>query len=54
LTFESHEKCPSLIEIAGCPGSIGGFGTTTVSSVKISSSKRCRETFAATTWDSKE
>ena len=49
MTFESHEKYPSLIEIAGSPGSRGGFGCRTLSLANNSSSKRCNDTLAFTT-----
>jgi hypothetical protein len=40
LTLESQEKYPFLIEIAGSPGSRGGFGRRILSSAKSSSSRR--------------
>ena len=51
-TFESQEKHPFLIEIAGCPGSIGGFGKRTLSSVDNTSSKRFKDTLAFTIYKS--
>lgn len=49
LTLESQEKFPSLIDIAGFPGSRGGFETKILSSARNSSSRRCIDTFAVTT-----
>ena len=49
-TFESQEKYPSLIEMAGSPGSRVGFGARTLSSVKNSCSRRCIDTCAVTTY----
>lgn len=49
LTFGSHEKCPFFIDMAGSPGTIGGFCFKSRSSAEKSSSKRCNETFAFAT-----
>jgi hypothetical protein len=46
--FESHEKYPFLMEMAGAPGWRGGFCARILSSLKSSSSMRCSETFALT------
>ena len=51
-TFASQEKFPFLIEMAGSPGSWGGFGRRILSSAKSSSSKRFKDTFALTTCQS--
>ena len=48
-TFDSHEKVPFLMDIAGNPGVNGGFGSMTLSSASNSSSKRVKDTFALTT-----
>jgi hypothetical protein len=53
LTLESQEKYPFLIEIAGSPGSRGGFGRRILSSAKSSSSRRFKDTFALTTCQTK-
>lgn len=50
ITFESHEKNPFLIEIAGSPGSRGGFGRRSLSSANSRSSRRFKDTLAFTTW----
>jgi hypothetical protein len=42
-----------LIEIAGSPGSRGGFGRRILSSAKSSSSSRFKDTFALTTCQTK-
>jgi hypothetical protein len=47
-TFESQEKNPFLIEMAGSPGSRGGFGKRTRSSAKSNSSRRFTDTLALT------
>lgn len=47
-TFESQEKYPFLIEMAGSLGSTGGLGRRILSSCKNSSSRRFNETFAFT------
>jgi hypothetical protein len=49
VTFKSHEKFPFSIEIAGIPGSRGGFGAKILSSARNSSSRRCNDVFAFTT-----
>ena len=53
MTFASHEKLPFLTEMAGNPGSRGGFGRRTLSSAESSSSRRFEDTFALTTCQSK-
>ena len=53
MTFASHEKLPFLTEMAGNPGSRGGFGRRTLSSAESSSSRRFKDTFAFTTCQSK-
>lgn len=49
ITFASQEKYPFSIEIAGSPGSMGGFGNRILSSARSRSSRRFNETFALTT-----
>jgi hypothetical protein len=53
FTFASQEKCPFLIEMAGNPGSRGGFGRSILSSAKSNSSRRFNDTFALTTFKTK-
>lgn len=50
FTFESQEKFPFFIETAGSSGSSGELGIKILSSAKSSSSRRCNDTFAFTTW----
>ena len=51
-TFESQEKYPFLIEMAGSFGFNGGFGSKTFSSARSSSSSRFSDTLAFTTCQS--
>ena len=52
-TLESHEKYPSLIEMAGSPGSPGGFDERILSSARNNSSSRISDTFTFTTFKSR-
>ena len=49
-TFESQEKYPFSIEMAGSCGFIGGFGSRIFSSARSSSSIRFKDTLAFTTY----
>jgi len=49
LTLGSHEKYPFFMEMAGRPGTRGGFCCKFRSSAENSSSKRCNDTFAFAT-----
>lgn len=53
-TFASQEKYPFLIEMAGNPGSRGGFDRSILSSAKSKSSSRFNDTFALTTFKTKK
>ena len=49
LTFISQEKLPSLIDIAGLPGTIGGFSSNACSSPSSKSCNLFKDTFAFAT-----
>lgn len=51
-TFESQEKYPFSIEMAGSCGFKGGFGSRIFSSARSSSSIRFKDTLAFTTCQS--